>query len=328
MRPLWERTMTWAVGDHLVKQGVGESAAYNMAALVVRDLDRRYGLTTILGPYTLVEPADVVDPEMTSPRFLAIVQAFWRSVKGPATSKAERNRLLNLALASMLHGGRAESAVSAQLALDARTIEAAYGKLGSGWETPGGEWNGFGALGIGTSDFGALRDEMVGTGSATVLTSFDRLVSAARERKGVVKTFQTWAKNLGWYDGRIDGFWGDKSEGAFARAVPMSVGRVSELRDVVPLRPAIGFVDAAAIAVLITRDLWLAEHPDKLVAGVAAAGDAVDSGLIEVSYPKAESTTATSISGGGSQVVVTYPKTTGASSASPTAYLALYTPRP
>ncbi len=298
MRPLWERTLTWSVADHLFRQGVGENAAYSTAALVVRGLDRKYGLTTLVWNSALESPADVSDSEKVPPLFLSRVQSFWRSVAGPATSKAERNRLFDLALVSLLQRGRAESAAAAQLAVDARSIESVYGKLGaSGWDV--------------AADFGSLRDELALTKSTAVVTAFDRLVAASGERKEVLKEFQIWLEALGWYTGTIDGIWGEKTETAYIHVFPWMLARMSELRDVKAIRDAIGFADAKAIAVLITRDQWLAQHPEEVVP-ISSAGD-VDNGLIEVSYPKAGSATASTTPSGGSQVVVSYPKTSESS---------------
>lgn len=314
MRPLWECTLTWGVADHLRRGGVGsDAAAYSLASLIVRDLDRRYGLTTELARYSLATPEDVDDPEKTSPRYLSAVQHFWQSVGGKTGSLVERNRLIDLALASLLRGGSAESRAAAVLAQDARTIEATYGKLGSAFAPA--PWSGLGNGSWATSGFGALRDEMALTGDATVLAAYDRLVSAARDRAAVVKLFQTWTRAAGRYAGRIDGVWGPLTESAFLLTVPMASGRVSELHDVVPLRGVFtgSAADAQAIAVLVTRDLWLDANPSKLTEEIPPAVEAEDGSSISVSYPKAEAATATSTPSGGSQIVVSYPKEDGES---------------
>jgi hypothetical protein len=159
------------------------------------------------------------------------------------------------------------------------------------------------------------------------LDAYDGMVRQTTLRKTYVKEFQTWAKGVGWYDGRIDGLWGPKSEGALVRAVPMAAGRMSDIRDMIPLRPSSGFDDMHALGVLITRDLWLAANPAALAAETPAdvpesgattpIGDGValgPSGEIVVTYPKEEAeaaaaaTTAASPNQGGARVVVTSPK--------------------
>ena len=306
MRPLWERTTTWGIADHLRRQGLGtDAAAYNVAALIVRALDRHAGLAAEMARYTFIEPADVDDPGKTSPRYIAAMQQFWASVGTPAG--AERNKLLEIAEASALRGGRWEATAAATLAQDARTIEAAFGPLGKVWAAgeSGGEWSGF----------GALRDEMALTGNADVLAAYDRLAAAGRDRAAVVKQFQTWAKILEWYAGRVDGVWGPLTEAAFLRAVPMAAGRLAVLRDVIPLRGVFtegtaAASDARSIGLLITRDLWLGSNPSKLAAE-APASPPPEGGGVVVSYPKAETATASLTPSGGSQIVVTYPKIEG-----------------
>lgn len=312
-RPLWERTTTWGIANHLRYQGVGtDEAAYSLAALIVRDLDRRAGLSAEMSKYAFTSPIDVDDPEKTSPKYIAVMQRFWGSVSLP-NPKAERNKLLNIALASALKSGPQETKAAKELAQEARLVEPVMGKLGQEEWTTGPVWEGL----------GALRDEMALTKDANILAAYDRLVAANRDRAAVVKVFQTWAKNLEWYTGRIDGVWGPKTEAAFLRAVPMASARLSELRDVVPLRgvfvsaPTIMASDAQAIALLITRDIWLGQNPSKLAAEVPYAPPAPPTppegggGSVVVTYPKAEAATSTPTPGGGSQIVVSYPKAEG-----------------
>ena len=305
MRPLWERTLTWTVANHLHLNGVGYDQAYSTAALVVRGLDRRYGLTTEMARFSPAVPADVDDADKSSPRYLSKVADFWGRIGGGG--KAERNRLLQLALASMLRSSRPEIDAAAVLAGESRaTIEPYFGRLGVAFEE--GTW--------GLRGLGALREEMAATGSAEILAAYDRLVTASRERKAVLEVFQTWARNLGWYDGRIDGIWGDKTERAFVRAVPMAAGRLSVMGDVVPLRgvftdaPTTTAADARGFALLITRDIWLTAHPDKIVTpAVPEPLPGGDAGTISVTYPKTETIAPTP--GGGSQITVSYPKQDG-----------------
>lgn len=307
MRPLWERTLTWGIADHLRRGGMGEAASYRAAALVVRALDRRNNLMAEMARFSFDHPSDVDDPGKTSPRLLVSLQRFWELV-GSSDVRTEKNRILGVAVASLISGGTLEALNASVLAQEAPSIEAWKGRLGQEWA------------------LGALRDE-VGVGGAEILSAYDALVRQTSLRKAYVKEFQTWAKGVGWYDGRIDGLWGPKSEGAFVRAVPMAAGRVSEMTDVVPLRPSVGFVDAKGFGVLISRDLWLAANPAALAAEVPAdvpqsgatteIGDGValgPSGEIVVTYPKEEAAAAAAAaeaaSGnqGGSRVVVTSPK--------------------
>jgi hypothetical protein len=312
-RPLWERTTTWGIANHLRYQGVGtDEAAYSLAALIVRDLDRRTGLSAEMAQYAFTSPLDVDDVTRTSPKYLAVMQRFW-SLVGLPNPKAERNKLLSIALAAALRGGPQEAKAARELAQEARLVEPVKGRLGQEWTTGGSAWDGF----------GALRDEMALTGSSTVLAAYDRLVADTRDRAAVVKVFQTWAKNLEWYTGRIDGIWGPKTEAAFLRAVPTASGRISELRDVVPLRAVFGEAetsmasDGKAIAVLITRDVWLGKNPDKLAAEAPYVPPASPTppegggGSVVMTYPKAERATSTPTPDGGSQIVISYPKTEG-----------------
>ena len=301
MRPLWERTVTWGIADHLRRGGMGEASAYRAAALVVRDLDRRNNLMAEMARYPLDNPGDVDDPTKSSARLVAVLQKFWKAVAS-ADVRTEAHRILDLAVASMMRSGTPEIAAAAALAQDAVTVEAWNGRLGQEW-----------------AGLGALRDD-VGVGGADVLAMYDALVRQTTLRKAYVKEFQTWSKGLGWYSGKIDGIWGDKSEAAFVHAVPMAAGRASAMTDVIPLRPSSGFDDSHAFGTLITRDLWLASNPAKLAAEAPPAappdvgtpnpvgnGVALDpSGEIVVSYPKPPA--APAAPGGGSQIVVTSPK--------------------
>lgn len=305
MRPLWERTLTWGIADHLRRGGMGEAASYRAAALVVRALDRRNNLMAEMARFPFDHPADVDDPGKTSPRLLVALQRFWEMV-GSSDVRTEKNRILGLAVASLISGGTLDALNASVLAQEAPSIEQWKGRLGQEW-----------------AGLGALRDE-VGAGGAEILSAYDALVRQTTLRKTYVKEFQTWAKGVGWYDGRIDGLWGPKSEGAFMRAVPMAAGRVCEMGDVIPLRPSSGFVDAHAFGVLITRDLWLAANPAALAAEIPAdvpqsgatedIGDGVamgPSGEIVVTYPKEEAAAAAEAASGGqggSRVVVTSPK--------------------
>jgi len=301
MRPLWERVTTWGIADHLRAAGIGtDASAYAVAALIVRALDRRFNLQAEMARYHLVAPADVSDPAKTSAKYLAVMQAFWKTIGTPAG--AERNKLLALADFSALRGGALEAQAAAVLAQDAKSVESTMGKLGQGWSATG--WSGLSGL----SGFGALRDELALTGDASVLSTYDHLASAGADRSADVRAFQTWAKGPGYYTGPIDGGWGSLTEAAFLVVVPTAAGRLSTLADVAALRSVFveilpGDVDAKALALLITRDIWLSAHPAKMVAEVPAGGGIV------VSYPKAESASASPAVGGGSQIVVTYPKT-------------------
>jgi hypothetical protein len=308
MRPLWERTITWGIADHLRNGGMGEAAAYRAAALVVRALDRRNNLMAEMARFSFDHPSDVDDPGKTSPKLLLTLQRFWEAV-GSSDVRTEKNRILSTAVASLISGGTLEALNASVLAQESPSIEAWKGRLGQEF-----------------AGLGALRDE-ASVGGPEILAAYDALVRQTSLRKTYVKEFQTWAKGLGWYDGRIDGLWGPKSEGAFVRAVPMAAGRASEMGDVVPLRPSANFVDAKAFGTLITRDLWLAANPAALAAETPAdvpesgateeIGDGVSlgpSGEIVVTYPKEEAeaaaaaTAAATPNQGGSRVVVRSPK--------------------
>ncbi len=318
MRPLWELVTARGIAEHLRLEGSSDAAAYSAAALVTRALDRHFGFQRLLAGSAFVDRADVDDPEKAPAQFLAAKRSFWAAFGGGGP--VERRRLLELAQASLLRGGSREAQAAAVLAADTRSMEGTWGRLGAVWES--GTW---GLAGLGAvSAFGGLRDEMAASG-ATVLAAYDRLVAASREREALVEKFQTWAKRLEWYTGRLDGDWGPLTEAAFGRAVPDAVGRLSELRDTIALKPPMGLEEglsdtalaAAAIAVLITRDLWLADHPEllaKTVEPVVPVDPAYLPGgaaQVVVSYPKAERPVVTSLPGGGSQVTISYPKTDG-----------------
>jgi len=318
MRPLWELATTRTIAEHLRLQGSSDEAAYSAAALVTRALDRHFGLQRMLSGRTLTDRLDLDDPEKVPAQFIAAMHAFWGLAGGPG----ERRRLLEIAQASLLRGGGLEAKAAGLLASETRSMASVWGRLGEVWQS--GTW-GLGGLGGFSSGFGALRDEMAASG-ATVLAAYDRLVAASRERKAVVEKFQTWAKWMEWYTGRIDGIWGPLTEAAFARSVPMAEGRLSELRDTVALKPAMGLEEglsdtalaAAGIAVLVTRDIWLVEHPEmltKVVPAMPAEPEYVPGGAsqVVVTYPKDGTvTSSTPLPGGGSQVVISYPKAEGA----------------
>lgn len=287
MRPLWERTLTWGVADHLRRSGVGESASYSAAALIVRDLDRRNNLMAAMAVYPLTDPGDIDDPEKTSPRFLEVTDRFWRAVGSPS-SQVERNRLMLAAVSSLLSSGPAERDAAAALAREAPTIEASKGKIGMSWEGLGG-----------------LREELASRTSAEVMETYDTLVRSTSLRKTYVKEYQTWAKARGWYTGVVDGIWGPKTEDAMGRTLNLTTGRYSNWEDAQLLQSMVGFPLARSLGVFITRDVWLGQHPERLTPVVAevepAAAAAAEAGTglptgspsqIVVSYPKEEAAAA------------------------------------
>ena len=282
-RPVWEKAVAWGIADHLRRFGLSDEASYSNAALIVRDLDRRFGVTTKLGPYAsrVIEVGDVDDPEKTSPEVLVILQRFWTGVSAGG-SRAERAKLLLLASASLLSSGPSELAAAAALSREAREVESVKGRLGQEWKGLSG-----------------LREDVAAAAPAgqadVVRTLFDNLSGDDATRTEIVKSFQTWAKHKGWYSLRVDGAWGDGTEAAWLHAAPSSGGRRSTWNDVLAVRAvtelAMDFDKAIGLA--ITRDLWLFwEHPDYLPAPAAgtAAADVMPTpdqvSQIIVSYPK------------------------------------------
>lgn len=119
---------------------------------------------------------------------------------------------------------------------------------------------GFGGFGR----YAGLRDELLIRSAApeSAGRDYDRILADAGFRKELVKVFQTWAKARGTYSKRIDGEWGDGSEGAFLQVAP-ATGRLTSFEDLGLLYNAMrGHTDDAsrgyvALGVGIARNLWL-----------------------------------------------------------------------
>lgn len=113
-------------------------------------------------------------------------------------------------------------------------------------------------------NFGDLREELLvgATDTSGAAREYDRLASDARLRSELVKIYQSWARAQGLYSKRIDGLWGEGSEGAFLSVAP-ATGRLTSMTDLRALytrmtgwrTPAV--LSTLVVAVGITRDLWL-----------------------------------------------------------------------
>ncbi len=286
MRPLWERAFCWAVADHLRAFGVGsDAAAYSAAALVVRDLDRRYNLTSMFAAAPITSAADIGDSDKVPERAMVILRAFWLLVRGADVAsgqdrssnpkRTELNRLVLLAGASLRAGGYAELAAAKQIAAEAKTVEADRGKLGASWLTgDSGAWNGLAgshrrALMPANYEAGldGLRDDVLAEAGdkAAAAKYYDDLVANATVQKSLVKAFQTWCKASPrrWYTGVLDGLWGDKTEAAWLHMAPGSARFTTSIDDVEVVLAAIAATGSAiqsadVITIGIARDAWLA----------------------------------------------------------------------
>ncbi|MFH1730724.1 MAG: hypothetical protein ABIF82_03605 [Planctomycetota bacterium] len=277
MRPLWERTLTWGVADRLRRAGLGsDSAAYSAAALVVRDLDRRYGLTTIVSRYRFAPESsgDVNDTEQAPPPFTQVQEAFWLAARGPYTTlRAERDRLLTLAAGSLLASGPAELDAARALAAEAKTVEGELGPLNAeSWTS--GEHPGYESPSVPITfttyqyqGLAGLRDEVIAASTAPDVAArgYDDSAGNPELLALLVKGFQFWAKGLGHYTGAIDGLWGPKTEAGWNWAAPGSVDTPTTLAQVSAvygrMREAVPTMEIeSAVRMGIARDIWLASR--------------------------------------------------------------------
>ncbi len=114
------------------------------------------------------------------------------------------------------------------------------------------------------ANFGDLREELLVASADTTAAAreYDRLASDPRLRIELVKIYQLWARAQHLYSKRIDGLWGDVSEGAFLSITP-ATGRLTSMEDLRTLYTRMtGWRTAAVLSTLvvavgITRDLWL-----------------------------------------------------------------------
>lgn len=266
MRPVWERALTWGVADHLRRTGVSDEAAYSAAALVVRDLDRRYGLSGIMAGSGLTA-VDVLDGEQTPPAWNAAVQAFWAAVASPSIWR-ERNALLALATASMKRGGVVELSIARQLAREAKTVETDRGRLGQDWKGLGGGLHRR-ALLPAAFVLDGLRDDVVAVAADKVAAAvqYDFLWDDTVLLATLVRAYQQWGAESArrWYTGAIDGVWGPKTEALWARTNPGTTDKPTSMPMVEAVFTALtrsgkSVQLAQAIGIGMARDQWLVKR--------------------------------------------------------------------